>query len=158
MKKILIMGLPGAGKTTLASKLVPILKAKWLNADKVREEANDWDFSEEGRKRQAERMAKSAEKLKKQGHYVIADFVCPTPKARKIFSPDFLIWVDTIDKSRFEDTNKIFVKPESFDFRVTSKNAELWAIQIADKIEPYNIFTSEIIYIQRYYNRISCSY
>ena len=137
MKKILIMGLPGAGKTTLASKLVPILKAKWLNADKVREEANDWDFSEEGRKRQAERMAKSAEKLKQQGHYVIADFVCPTPKARKIFSPDFLIWVDTIDKSRFEDTNKIFVKPESFDFRVTTKTAELWAIQIADKNEPY---------------------
>ena len=68
MKKILIMGLPGAGKTTLASKLVPILKAKWLNADKVRAEANAWDFSEEGRKRQAERMAKSAEKLKQQGH------------------------------------------------------------------------------------------
>jgi len=137
MKKILIMGLPGAGKTTLASKLVPILKAKWLNADKVREEANDWDFSEEGRKRQAERMAKSAEELKQQGHYVVADFVCPTPKARKIFSPDFLIWVDTIDKSRFEDTNKIFVKPDSFDFKVTTKNAELWAIQIADKIKPY---------------------
>ena len=136
-KKILIMGLPGAGKTTLASKLVPLINAKWLNADEVRKEANDWDFSDEGRKRQAKRMADLSEKLKKQGNIVIADFVCPTPKARELFDPDFIIWVDTIKKGRFEDTNKIFVEPENYDVRVTEKNSEIWSIKIADLIVPY---------------------
>ena len=131
------MGLPGAGKTTLASKLVPLINAKWLNADEVRKEANDWDFSDEGRKRQAKRMDDLAEKLKKQGNIVIADFVCPTPKARELFDPDFIIWVDTIKKGRFEDTNKIFVEPENYDVRVTEKNSEIWSIKIADLIVPY---------------------
>jgi len=131
------MGLPGAGKTTLATKLVPILNAKWLNADKIRKEANDWDFSDEGRKRQAERMAKKAEIYKKEGFNVVADFVCPTPKARDLFDPDYIIWVDTIKKSRFEDTNKIFVKPEKYNTRVTEKNSEIWSIKIADQIIPY---------------------
>ena len=137
MKKILIMGLPGSGKTTLASKLVPLLKAKWLNNDEVRKEANDWDFSEEARKRQAKRMADLAEKYKQQGLYVVADFVCPTPKARELFNADYLVWVNTIDKSRFDDTNKMFVKPEKFDFQVTTHNAEVWAFQIADQLIPY---------------------
>ncbi len=137
MKKILIMGLPGAGKTTLASKLAPLLKAKWLNADEVRKEANDWDFSDEGRKRQAKRMANLAENLKKVGNIVIADFVCPTPNARSLFNPDFIIWMDTIEKGRFEDTNKVFVKPEKYDVRVTEKNAELWALKISDKLIQY---------------------
>ena len=134
---ILIMGLPGSGKTKLASKLVPLIKAKWLNNDKVREKSNDWDFSEEGRRRQAKRMADFAEKYKKQGHHVVADFICPTPKARQLFNADFVIWVDTIKKGKFEDTNKMFVKPKKFDFKVTTQNADLWALQIADKITPY---------------------
>ena len=136
-KKILIMGLPGAGKTMLASKLAPLLKAKWLNADDVRKEANDWDFSDEGRRRQAERMSKMSEKFKQDGFNVVADFVCPTSQARELFNPDFIIWVDTIKKGRFEDTNKIFVEPEKYDVRVTEKNSELWSIKIADKIKPY---------------------
>ena len=127
MKKILIMGLPGSGKTTLASKLSPLLNAKWLNADEVRKEANDWDFSMEGRKRQAKRMSNLAEKHLKNGHYVIADFVCPTKKSRELFKPDFLIWMDTIEKGRFEDTNEIFMKPDKYDLRVTSKDAEKWS-------------------------------
>ena len=135
--KILIMGLPGAGKTTLASKLVPLIKAKWLNAEKVRKKANDWDFSEEARKRQAKRMSDFAEKYKKEGHHVVADFICPTPEARKLFNPDYIVWVDTIDKGRFEDTNEMFVKPEKFNFKVTTQNAGLWAMQIADRIVEY---------------------
>ena len=95
MKKILIMGLPGAGKTTLASKLVPLLNAKWLNADEVRKKANDWDFSTEGRLRQAERMVEMADKFIIEGNYVVADFVCPTENSRNIFKPVFVIWVDT---------------------------------------------------------------
>ena len=124
------MGLPGAGKTTLASHLVPLLKAKWLNADEVRKEANDWDFSAEGRVRQAKRMWSKAEEYKNQGQNVVADFVCPTPEARNLFPADYIIWLDTIDEGRFEDTNKMFVKPEKYNFRVTTKNAKDWADKI----------------------------
>ena len=135
MKKILIMGLPGSGKTTLASELVPLLKAKWLNNDKVRKSANDWDFSEDGRTRQAKRMSELAEKYKKEGSYVVCDFICPTPKARELFNADFIIWVDTIKKGKFDDTNAMFVKPEKFDFHVTTQDAKVWAAQIAEKIK-----------------------
>ena len=129
------MGLPGSGKTTLASELVPLLKAKWLNNDKVRREANDWDFSEEGRIRQSKRMADLAEKYNQEGSYVVCDFICPTPEARKLFNADFIIWVDTIKQGRFNDTNAMFVKPEKFDFHVTSQDAKVWAPQIVDKIK-----------------------
>ena len=129
------MGLPGSGKTTLANELAPMLNAKRLNADEVRKEANDWDFSEEGRKRQAKRMADFALKLKNEGNNVIADFICPTPEARSLFPADFIIWVDTINKGRFDDTNKMFVKPEKFDFRVTTQDAKNWAPKILKEIE-----------------------
>ena len=129
------MGLPGSGKTTLANELAPMLNAKRLNADEVRKEANDWDFSEEGRKRQAKRMADFALKLKNEGNNVIADFICPTPEARSLFPADFIIWVDTINKGRFDDTNKMFVKPEKFDFRVTTQDAKNWVPKILKEIE-----------------------
>ena len=82
-------------------------------------------------------MADFAEKYEQKGLYVVADFICPTPEARELFSPDVVIWVDTIEKGKFDDTNQMFVKPENYDFHVTSKNAELWAIQIADQIIGY---------------------
>ena len=107
--KILIMGLPGSGKTTLALELTNMLNAEWLNADVIRKKENDWDFSEEGRKRQARRMFNLSEKYKKLGKIVIADFVCPLPETRKLFNPDYLIWIDTIKEGRFSDTNKLFV-------------------------------------------------
>ena len=134
MKIILIMGLPGAGKTTLAEELAPLINAKRLNADEVRKAANDWDFSEEGRKRQAKRMADFAIKLKEEGNYVVADFVCPTPAARKLFPADFIIWVDTIKEGRFEDTNKMFVNPEKYDFHVTTQDAKYWAPKIYEEL------------------------
>ena len=134
MKIILIMGLPGAGKTTLADELAPRLNAKRLNADEVRKAANDWDFSEEGRKRQAKRMADFALELKNKGNYVVADFICPTPEARKIFPADFVIWVDTIKEGRFDDSNQMFVKPEKFDFHVTTQNAKVWTDKIIKEI------------------------
>ena len=134
MKIILVMGLPGAGKTTLADELAPKLNAKRLNADEVRKAANDWDFSEEGRKRQAKRMADFALELKNKGNYVVADFICPTPEARKLFPADFVIWVDTIKEGRFDDTNQIFVKPEKFDFHVTTQNAKVWTDKIIKEI------------------------
>ena len=135
MKIILIMGLPGAGKTTLADELAPLLNAKRLNADEVRKAANDWDFSEEGRTRQAKRMAKFALKLKEEGNYVVADFICPTPKARSLFPADYMIWVDTIKEGRFEDTNQMFVKPEKYDFHVTTQDAKFWAPKILEEIK-----------------------
>ena len=129
------MGLPGSGKTTLASELAPLINGARINADEVRKSANDWDFSEEGRKRQSKRMADLAIKKKQEGNYVIADFICPTPEARNLFPADYIIWVDTIKKGRYDDTNQMFVKPEKFDFHVTNQNAKQWAKQIAEKIK-----------------------
>ncbi len=134
MKIILIMGLPGAGKTTLADELASKINAKRLNADEVRKAANDWDFSEEGRTRQSKRMADFAFKLKSEGNYVVADFVCPTPEARSLFPADFIIWVDTIKEGRFDDTNKMFVKPAKYDFHVTTQDAKSWAEKIKKEI------------------------
>ena len=129
------MGLPGAGKTTLANELNKLIESKRLNADEIRRAANDWDFSEEGRKKQAKRMSDAALKLKSEGNNVIADFICPTPEARNLFPADYIIWVDTINKGRFDDTNAMFVKPEKFDFHVTTQDARLWAPKIAEKIK-----------------------
>ena len=112
--KILIMGLPGAGKTTLAKKLVLKLNAVWLNADKIREQHQDWDFSPEGRVRQSLRMKKLSDEIIIKGKHVIADFICPTPQTRSDFNADYLIWVDTIKEGRFDDTNKLFVPPKNF--------------------------------------------
>ena len=135
MKIILVMGLPGAGKTTLANELAKLIKSKRLNADEIRRAANDWDFSEEGRTRQSKRMSEVATKLKSEGNNVIADFICPTPEARKLFPAVYIVWVDTIQKGRFEDTNQMFVKPEKFDFHVTTQEANLWAPKIAEDLK-----------------------
>ena len=135
MKIILVMGLPGAGKTTLANELAKLIKSKRLNADEIRRAANDWDFSEEGRKRQAKRMSDAALKLKNEGNNVIADFICPTLEARKLFPADYIVWVDTIKKGRFEDTNQMFVEPEKFNCHVTTQDAKVWAPKIAKEIK-----------------------
>jgi len=135
MKIILIMGLPGAGKTTLANELAKLIESKRLNADEIRKAANDWDFSEEGRKRQAKRMFDVALKIKNEGNNVIADFICPTPEARSLFPADYVAWVDTIKKGRFEDTNQMFVKPEKYDCHVTTQDAKVWASKIAEDLK-----------------------
>ena len=111
------------------------MKARRVNADEVRKAANDWDFSEEGRTRQAKRMADLALKLKVEGNYVVADFICPTPAARELFPADYIIWVDTIKEGRFEDTNQMFIKPEKFNFHVTSQDAKTWANKILEDLK-----------------------
>ena len=120
--KILVMGLPGSGKTYLAQRLQPLLSAAWFNADRVREMANDWDFSPEGRTRQSLRMKSLADFESANSRIVICDFICPTTETRKLFDPDVVIWLDTIEKGPFVDTNALFEKPAEFDFRVTEWN------------------------------------
>ena len=120
--KILVMGLPGSGKTYLTERLIPLLEAAWYNADKVREMANDWDFSEEGRARQAKRMRTFADFEKSHDRFVVCDFVCPTKRTRAEFDADITIWMDTIEQGRFEDTNKIFEKPRNVTFHITEWN------------------------------------
>ena len=120
--KILVMGLPGSGKTYLTERLQPILKAAWYNADKVREMANDWDFSDAGRKRQSARMRTFADFEKRNGRIVICDFVCPTKETKNNFDPDITIWMNTINSGRYEDTNKMFEEPLDVDYRITEMN------------------------------------
>jgi adenylylsulfate kinase len=134
-KKILIMGLPGSGKTTLAKLLVPMFNAVWLNADKVREEANDWDFSEKGRSIQANRMKRLAQEAIDNNRVVIADFVCPTEATREDFNADYIIWMDTIKEGRFDDTNKMFEPPKKYNFKVLFKEAAMWAYLIKQDIQ-----------------------
>jgi broad-specificity NMP kinase len=145
-QRILIMGLPGSGKTYLAEALKKYLEqhetradydgemlpisgfqatVTWFNADDVRRNYNDWDFSKEGRIRQSLRMLEFA--LASNTDYVICDFVAPIPEMRNNFKADWTIWMDTIEEGRFEDTNRMFVPPDVYDFRVTEKNAEKWA-------------------------------
>ena len=109
--KILIMGLPGSGKTTLATELAYHFVLPHHNADTVREYYDDWDFSQTGRLRQAQRMKKC---------WGIVDFICPTWETRQIVEADYIIWMDTIEESRFEDTNKLFTAPEKYDVRIES--------------------------------------
>lgn len=137
MKKILIMGLPGSGKTFLAKELKKQLevlgkKVDWYNADIVREKFNDWDFSEEGRIRQSFRMKVLADES--DADFVIADFVAPLPQMRVNYDADWTIWVDTIKEGRFEDTNKVFVPPENYDFHVTEQDCKIWAKRIIGEI------------------------
>jgi len=137
MQKILIMGLPGSGKTFLANALKKFLEnnnktVKWLNADEVRKAYNDWDFTKEGRIRQSIRMSELAEKSTED--FVIADFVAPLIEMRNNFKSDWTVWMDTIDAGRYEDTNKAFIAPTIYDFRIIEKNAENWSQFVGEKI------------------------
>ena len=153
MNKILIMGLPGSGKTYFAERLkryletygtrslssledvpYPNLNARvdWFNADEIRKKFNDWDFSREGRIRQSIRMFDFA--LRCKGDYVICDFVAPLPEMRHNFKADWTIWMDTIDAGRYEDTNKAFVPPDVYDFRINKQNAEKWVPYVGEMI------------------------
>jgi DNA polymerase III delta prime subunit len=159
-QRILIMGLPGSGKTTLAQALKTYLEENgdlykinpnrllnyegipspnmlrvgvdWFNADDVRKKFNDWDFSKEGRIRQSLRMLQFS--LECAGEYVICDFVAPLVEMRNNFKADWTIWVDTIREGRYADTNAAFVEPEVYDFRITEQNAEKWAEFIGSHI------------------------
>jgi len=153
MEKILIMGLPGSGKTFFAERLKQYLeiygernlsfisdapnqtfnaRVDWFNADDIRRRYNDWDFSREGRIRQSLRMLEFA--MKCSGEYVICDFVAPLPEMRHNFKADWTVWMDTIDSSRYEDTNKAFIPPDRYDFRITQQDAERWVPYVGEHI------------------------
>lgn len=137
--KILIMGLPGSGKSTFAKRLVEDLNAlgksaEWFNADIIRKTFDDWDFSVAGRERQAERMRKFADDTAAKDKIAVCDFVCPTDKLRSIFNADIVVWMDTVSKSQFEDTDKIFEEPRHYDYRITEKDSFPWTKVLADKI------------------------
>ncbi len=157
-QRILIMGLPGSGKTYFAERLKKYLEdfsnadtmpaermvqlespsagyksqVDWFNADDIRRKFNDWDFSKEGRIRQSLRMLEFS--MRCTGDYAICDFVAPLPEMRNNFKADWTIWMDTIDAGRFEDTNKAFIPPDVYDFRITEKDAEKWVAFVGEHI------------------------
>jgi adenylylsulfate kinase len=116
--KILIFGLPGSGKTWLAERLQAKLKCAWYNADEIRKMANDWEFSNEARLRQADRMRSIAQLEHSHGRTVICDFICPTETTRNIFNADYTVWMNTIESGRFEDTNAMFVPPKDATYTI----------------------------------------
>jgi adenylylsulfate kinase len=116
--KILIFGLPGSGKSTLAEPFANLINGIWINADQVRKHYDDWDFTPEGRMRQAMRMKFLADGVVRAGKTAVADFVCPTEAARAEFDPDYTVWMDTIAEGRFEDTNRMFQQPTKYNFHV----------------------------------------
>jgi hypothetical protein len=140
-KKILIMGLPGAGKTTLSKVLAPRLNAVHFNADEVRANINkDLGFAEADRIEQARRMGWLCDRVVEVGGYAIADFICPTEQTRQAFMGEtgaFVIWIDRIKSGRFEDTNRVFVPPTHVDLRVDAEGApEYWADEAARLLRP----------------------
>ena len=138
--KILIMGLPGSGKTHLAKRLHVHLNCAWYNADKVREMANDWDFTPSGRRRHSERMNSIATFEATRARTVICDFVCPTGETRKQFDADITIWMDTIQAGRYDDTNQIFEEPTDMDFRLASFMSDPDIVSFANLLkEKYNV-------------------
>ena len=171
-QRILIMGLPGSGKTYFAERLKKYLEdnssisnmpestmmkyeiapinwraeVNWFNADEIRKRYNDWDFSKEGRIRQSLRMFEFA--LKTFGDYVICDFVAPLPEMRNNFKADWTIWIDTIGSGRYEDTNKAFIAPEVYDFRINEKNADEWVEFVGSHILEKNLELREQISYQ----------
>ena len=121
-KLILVMGLPGSGKTHTAQRLVQEFKdngyfCNWFNADDIRRKENDWDFSTVGRHRAAARMRNLVNNSTQ--FYNIVDMVSPTPQTREIVNPDYIIWMDTIKEGRFDDTNEMFVPPENPNYTMS---------------------------------------
>jgi len=137
------MGLPGSGKTTLALALKSRISASHINADVVRQTINSHlSYSLEDRIKQAITMKNLADNVVKAGKDCIVDFICPTKETREAFDwmDCFVVFVDRIDEGRFDDTNRLFERPEHYDFWVTEngRSPEYWAKFIEKKLVTLN--------------------
>ena len=134
--KVLIFGLSGSGKTSLAKELAYHFQLPHYNADTIREFYNDWDFSEPARHRSAHRMS--------QFEFGILDFICPKKEYRKLVDADIIVWMDTITKGRYDDTNEMFKKPniniEHIDYHFTKLDSDAQSDRIVDDLELFDTY------------------
>lgn len=138
-KVILVFGLPGSGKTYLAKKIKEALgdRIVHVNGDDIRQLHNDWDFSPEGRLRQAQRMREYADEMIQQGKHVVLDFVCPLTEYRRIINADIVVWVNRTPVRDFPDTTALFQTPNVlFDW---------WSYEVTDEIN-VNMVVGDICY------------
>lgn len=135
--KILICGLPESGKTTLADEIKKNLELNGktvsrFNADEIRKYNGDWDFSVEGRIRQAERLKRLCDEVTTD--FCVVDFIAALEKQHEIFKADMTIWLDTVKSCQYSDTNEIFTPPKRHTVRIIQKDAEWWGKQLCKLI------------------------
>ena len=128
--------MPGSGKSTLAEPFAKLINGVWINADQVREQYKDWDFTQGGRMRQAQRMRYLSDGVVRAGGIAVADFVCPTENARREFDADYTVWMDTIKEGKYEDTNRMFEKPTNVNYHVAEWFSDTHA-QLLEVVQNY---------------------
>ena len=73
-----------------------------------------------------------AELARLAGKTSVIDFICPYDYLRKHF--DITIFINTINKSKYENTNKVFELPVKVDFEIKDFNYDNIIKEIYDRL------------------------
>lgn len=128
--RILICGLPGHGKSTLAANLSRRLHIPFYDGEAIRRSLGlGWPGDSAERVQQAHRMRALTTPILAAGGHVICSFVCPTVAARREFCADYIICVNRPDAPpmSYTDTNAIWWPPLNADLMLQAGDADEWA-------------------------------